>query len=116
MNQDHPPLRKLENMHILFWLIKDFCWVSDYKLIGIIMIVPTLLIAIGITWFNRKWVAECCHNLAICSWIAANSTWMCGEFFFNDTTRPLAKFFFVIGFIPLLYYYVIKRLIKNNLS
>ena len=41
--------RKMENQHILFWLIKDISWCMIWKTLGIIMVVPTLSIALLIT-------------------------------------------------------------------
>jgi hypothetical protein len=50
------------------------------------------------------------HNLAICMWICANSTWMIGEFYFDDTTRELSVLFFVVGLLSMLYYYFMELL------
>ncbi|MFM9007686.1 MAG: hypothetical protein ACKORE_03805 [Bacteroidota bacterium] len=30
--------RAYENFHIVLWLLKDTCWVSDFKTAGLIMI------------------------------------------------------------------------------
>ncbi len=101
-------LRKIENLHVVFWLIKDCCWVSDYKTIGVLMIAPTLLIALYISWRTRHAIAELAHNLAVTFWICANSTWMIGEFFFADGTRPIARVFFFFGIGVLAMYYAWK--------
>ena len=37
--------RRMENMHIAFWLVKDISWCLIWKVLGIIMIVPTLTVA-----------------------------------------------------------------------
>jgi len=84
------------------------CWVTGFKTLGTIMIAPTIVIAVVITWKSREVVAELCHNLAVVFWISANSTWMIGEFFYNDTTRPYAIAFFSAGFISLGYYYIVR--------
>lgn len=70
------------------------------------MILPTLLVAIDITW--RSWTnrADFFHNLAVSLWIAANAIWMTGEFFFEDSWRPGARVFFALGFVVLGRYYV----------
>jgi len=73
--------RRMENLHILFWLFKDVAWCMVWKPLGMIMIVPTLLISIIIAWRTRSMMSELCHNLAICLWISANSYWMVSEFF-----------------------------------
>ena len=107
-------IRKYENFHIFLWLLKDMCWVQSFKLGGVIMIGPTILAAIHITWLSRKSQVDLLHNLAITSWITANSIWMVGEFYFNDTTRPFATIFFVLGLLPVAYYYGYVVLIKGG--
>lgn len=114
MNTAVVKLRKQENFHILLWLVKDLCWVTVSRMAGMIMIVPTLLLALYITWKNRNDRAELMHNIAICLWICANSTWMIGEFYFDDTTRPLAIVFFSGGLLSMLYYYAIELLNKQS--
>jgi len=99
-------LRKFENMHIALWLLKDTCWVMDFKPGGLFMIVPTLSVAFYLTWQLRKEKAELFHNLAVCFWIMANSVWMIGEFYFNDSTRPLAAVFFAVGLLSIAYFYL----------
>jgi hypothetical protein len=98
-------IRKIENLHIIFWLVKDFGWVQDIHLLGMIMVFPTLIIALWLTWQMRADLAECAHNVAVCCWITANSIWMAGEFFFEDGTRPVATIFFSLGIAVLVTYY-----------
>jgi hypothetical protein len=106
--------RMLENLHIVFWLIKDLCWCIVYKPLGLLMIFPTLIIAGYIMWQNRKIESELYHNLAVFFWISANSIWMVSEFFAFDslklfenfTGKELALIPFVIGLGILCFYYV----------
>jgi hypothetical protein len=109
--------RRMENLHIVFWLFKDIAWCMFWKPLGIVMIIPTLIISIVISWRTRKIVSELCHNLAITVWISANSFWMCSEFFGVDdeivfgtiTVKQLAMIPFVTGVIILAYYYIIYK-------
>jgi hypothetical protein len=98
-------LRQYENFHIVLWLMKDTCWLMEWKIAGIVMIVPTIAAAFHITWLGRKNTADLYHNLAVSNWICANAIWMIGEFFFDDTFRPFARVFFSIGFVFLAAYY-----------
>jgi hypothetical protein len=106
--------RRMENLHIVFWIFKDIGWCMGFTLLGITMIVPTLLISIIIAWRTRTIVSELCHNLAITVWISANSFWMCTEFFGVDhlaigygfTVKHLAMIPFLIGMLILAYYYI----------
>lgn len=102
-------VRRKENLHIVLWLLKDTCWVADFKTGGMIMILPTIAMAFYITWKTRENITELFHNLAVCCWIIANSIWMTGEFYFKDTTRPYAIAFFVLGLISVFIYYTFIR-------
>jgi hypothetical protein len=104
-NQMIKSIRKFENLHIVCWLIKDTCWVLDLKILGIIMVLPTLFLAFFITIKFKKIVSEFYHNLAVCFWILANTTWMIGEFYFDDSLRPIATLFFIAGLLVLMIYY-----------
>ena len=98
-------IRKLENVHILLWLLKDTFWVLLLKIPGLIMIVPTIGVAAYLTLKSRHDAKEFIFNLAVLCWILANSVWMIGEFFFDDSTRPIALVFFILGLGSIGYYY-----------
>ncbi len=109
--------RKMENLHIVFWLFKDIAWCMGWRPLGVIMIIPTLIISIVIAWRTRHIVSELCHNLAITVWISANSFWMCTEFFKvdniivfgNTTVKHMAMIPFVTGVLILAFYYLIYK-------
>jgi hypothetical protein len=109
--------RRLENLHIVFWLFKDISWCMNWKELGIIMVIPTLSVAIYISYRTRKITSELAHNLAVAFWISANSYWMISEFFGFDETpiwngyegKHLAMIPFLIGVIILAWYYIIQR-------
>ena len=73
--------RVYEHLHIPFWLVKDTCWALEFKTLGICMIFPTLGLALVIANKTRKNMTELLPNISIALWIAANSIWMCDEFF-----------------------------------
>ena len=106
--------RKMENLHILFWLLKDISWCMIWRPLAIAMIIPTFTISIVIAYRTRQYMSEVCHNLAISFWIAANSYWMISEFLHFDTDvlfgdftyKHLALIPFLLGLIMLLYYYL----------
>lgn len=106
--------RRMENLHISFWLLKDISWCMVWQELGLAMILPTLVIAIVITIRTRRYMSEFCHNLAVVLWIVANSYWMIAEFFVFDS-HPL-NFYdysykdataipFSLGILVLAYYY-----------
>ncbi|MBS0029180.1 hypothetical protein KE626_17790 [Chitinophaga sp. 2R12] len=104
----------MENLHIVFWLLKDISWCMIWKPLGFAMIFPTLIISIVIAWRTRQFMSELCHNVAITVWISANSYWMISEFFHFDTTiitgdityKHLALIPFVTGILILAYFYL----------
>jgi hypothetical protein len=109
--------RRMENLHIVFWLLKDVGWCMIWKPLGLTMIVPTLAIAVVIAWRTRHLASELAHNLAIVLWISANSYWMISEFFHFDevkvwhdfTGKHLALIPFTLGLLVLAYYYLWQK-------
>jgi hypothetical protein len=114
--------RKMENLHIVFWLLKDISWCMVWRPLGVAMIFPTLIIAIVIAWRTRQYMSELCHNVAIAVWIMANSYWMISEFFHFDTIivygtisyKYLALIPFCIGILMLAYYYLVWKPAHKN--
>lgn len=97
-------IRKLENLHIVFWLIKDTCWMLEVKWLGALMILPTIGVAVYIIMQTLK-TREVLINAAILCWISANSFWMCMEFFNNNHSKNFAAIPFALGFIFVGLYY-----------
>ncbi len=108
-------IKKYESLHIVFWLIKDSCWMLQLKWLGIIMVIPTVSIAAAIVYFSRK-SADIYLNLAILCWICANSYWMYVEFFTSGEYKLLASFPFAFGFlfVGIFYYKILKNRIKTG--
>ncbi len=110
--------RRIENMHIVFWLIKDISWAMLWKPIGLLMFIPTISVAMLITWQTRKLKSEWYHNMAILFWISANGYWMIVEFFWPaiETLRYYAAIPFSIGilFIGVYYFIILPREKKNE--
>lgn len=107
--------RKIENLHIVFWLIKDLCWVMLWKPLGLIMIIPTVGAAVLITWQTRVIKSELLHNLAVVFWISANAYWMLAEFYSSDDSlRYYAVIPFILGIITVGYYYLGLIFDKKN--
>lgn len=113
-NKDHfHELRKFENIHIPLWLIKDTCWMMEWKTMGITMIFPTILVAIIITMksFRKN---EFFINLAICFWITANAYWMCCEFMEHIELKNFAAIPFFFGFIATGIFYFRKMVLDRD--
>lgn len=114
--------RRMENLHIVFWLFKDISWCMIWKPLGIAMIFPTLFFAILISIRTRQFMSELCHNLAVIFWISANAYWMIAEFYLFDemtvygdiTYKYLAVIPFTIGIAILLYYYLVWKPMNKN--
>lgn len=109
--------RRIENLHIVFWLLKDISWAMLWKPVGLAMFVPTISVAILITWQTRKLASELYHNLAVVCWITANGYWMIVEFFWPqfDYLRYYAAIPFSTGIIFIsIYYFVILPSEKKN--
>jgi len=106
--------RRMENLHIVFWLIKDISWCMIWRPLGLAMILPTFVIACVIAWRTRRMMSELCHNLAVVLWIFANSYWMISEFyqfdswgFYDDYSyKELSAIPFAMGILVLAWYYI----------
>jgi len=119
MEQLFSKIRRYENMHILFWLIKDMSWSMGWKTLGVVMIFPTLIVSIIVAKYFRRTPSEWYHNLAVIAWILANSYWMISEFYEFEELYfwgplkyvHLALIPFGGGILLILYYHIfLKRL------
>ncbi len=105
----------LENLHIPLWLLKDTCWMLEWKTLGVIMIFPTVFLAIRIAVHTYKTVYFL-PNLAVCFWIGANAYWMVCEFFFNNVGKHYAVILFVMGLCTIFLYYFNKMRERKRIS
>lgn len=102
-----PSARASENFHIVLWLLKDLCWALAWKVTGVVLVIPTVAMAVWIAWSRRKEELERLPALAVVFWIVANGTWMVGEFFFLDRSRPFAVVAFVAGLLCISWHYLV---------
>ncbi len=106
-------IRFYENVHILFWLVKDLSWVMLWKPLGLLMIIPTVTFA---AWFCIKsfFHSEFFVYLATLFWILANALWMILEFYQKEEYKYISALLFGFGLIAVSYYTIIKlRKIKT---
>jgi hypothetical protein len=108
-------IRILENLHLPLWLIKDTCWALVWRPLGVAMIIPTVSLALWITWKTRKQTEEFLPALSVSCWIVANSIWMCDEFF-ELGILYLSIGFFAVGFlvISVWIFRYLPGMLKNN--
>jgi len=105
MNASSPDtFKRIENLHIIFWLIKDTCWMLELKWLGAIMILPTLGLAF---YFIHKTYhsTDLFLHAAIFFWIMANSFWMLMEFFNESRYKDYAIIPFGLGIIMVMILY-----------
>jgi ABC-type Fe3+ transport system permease subunit len=103
---NHSKIRKFENLHILFWLIKDLSWAMLWRPLGLIMIGPTVGVAIYILVKNWEDGTERSHNFAVLYWILANSFWMTAEFFGKEAWKSWTIIPFGMGLLILVFHYL----------
>jgi hypothetical protein len=102
--QWHP----LEYAHVFLWLVIDLCWAQGWKTAGSFMVIPTILVAMLITWLQREERFTLIHNLAITIWISSNSLWMLAEFYeMESSLKPVSTVGFATGLLILLSAYLI---------
>jgi hypothetical protein len=111
-------VKHIENFHILLWLLKDLCWMQEWKILASIVFVPTLFFAIYICIKTYNNHLAFIVNLAVLCWISANSCWMFQEFFQIPLKIP-ATLFFGSGIIMMIYYLyqiIVRKQQENNLK
>jgi hypothetical protein len=101
-------LRHFENLHIPLWLLKDTCWMMEWKVLGISMIFPTISVAFYLAYKSRR-SKDFFINLAVLFWITANAYWMCCEFLGHVELKFYAAIPFVFGMFSTLLFYVSKK-------
>ncbi|MCC6752376.1 MAG: hypothetical protein IT266_00160 [Saprospiraceae bacterium] len=102
-------LRKMENRHIVLWLIKDACWNLEWPGLAFTAYWPTLLLAAYITNRSLHEPVERWFNGAVCYWLLANGAWMFADLFAWEVLNLPARIFFAAGLAILFYYYLIIR-------
>lgn len=104
---------KYENIHVAFWLVKDTCWMLELKVLGMVMMVPTLLFALFIVYKTWKSLAAYI-NAAVFFWILANSYWMTTEFYFDSRYKEFAAIPFGLGLVSSLLFVIQSNRKKHN--
>lgn len=102
-------LRKMENRHIVLWLIKDVCWHLEWPGLAFAAYWPTLLLATYITYRSRQEPVERWFNAAVCCWLLANGAWMFSDLFGWKMLILPARVFFTAGLAILAFYYLFIR-------
>lgn len=97
-------IKHYEYLHIVFWLIKDSCWMLELKIPGIVMIVPTIGLAVMIVYHTWRTI-DMFINMAILFWICANSYWMLVEFLGRIDLKIYASIPFALGFLFVAVFY-----------
>ena len=108
-------IKHYENIHIALWLLKDTCWMLQWKSLGVFMIIPTVLVALIIaikTW--KEYEDEFWINLAVLFWITGNSFWMLCEFYKHEELKNIAGIPFVAGMISVAYFYFKRLSVKDK--
>lgn len=96
--------KQLDNFHIVLWLIKDIFWVKELQFWGVMMIIPTVGVAIVLTIQSLNQKQGFYSNFAILCWMVADSTWMADEFFVLNI-EWLTLTLFCLGIFSMLFYY-----------
>ena len=80
----------------------------EWKILGTIMIVPTIGVAV---YLATKTVAEDVFwiNVAVCFWISANAYWMVCEFVEQEIYKDYAGIPFALGLMSVAVFYLKSR-------
>jgi len=97
----------LETIHIPLWLLKDLCWLMTYRTLGVIMAIPTILVAFVMVYVTYGDRDRFLPNLSIAFWILANASWMLDEFY-SLGIRGYCLYPFVAGILVFLIFLLLK--------
>lgn len=103
----------LETIHIPLWLIKDICWLMEYRTLGVIIAIPTIWVAIWMCFITYKKQDHFLPNVSIAFWIVANANWMVAEFYELET-KQLSIYPFLLGVLAFLIFVYIKLIGKKK--
>jgi len=108
-------IKHYEHLHIVLWLIKDSCWILGLKILGTVMILPTVGLSIIIVSHTRK-KNDIYINLAILCWIVANSFWMLSDFFNHLEYKIVTIVPFALGILFVAVFYYRAMFGKRNIT
>lgn len=79
--RDPATVQFFEHIHIPLWLLKDIFWLLSFKTAGVVMAIPTILVAMLMVLITARNKSQFLPNVSILFWILANANWMFDEFF-----------------------------------
>ena len=83
--------KRYEFVHMFFWLLKDYCWCSQDKIMWLAGAIPTIYISIDlikVTWKNKCLFVDFIHYSSQLIWVFSNITWASSELFYLDSDSP----------------------------
>lgn len=105
----------METIHIPLWLVKDICWLMEYRTLGVIIAVPTVLVALLMCVITFKEKDHFLPNVSIAFWIMANANWMFAEFYELDT-KSYSIYPFLLGVFAFAIFIYIKLIDRKKLG
>jgi hypothetical protein len=105
--------RQLDIIHVPLWILKDTFWMMEYKTLGLLMIIPTLSVAIILCFKSYKYIQRFLLNLTVLCWISANALWMVSDFY-EWPTQWISLILFGTGLITTAYFFYVRKRIRQN--
>jgi hypothetical protein len=102
----------LETIHIPLWLVKDLCWLLSYRLLGVMVAIPTIIVAFVMAVVTRGDRERFLPNISVALWILANANWMVAEFYDWDI-KHYSLYPFVGGLLVFTFF-LIQKLVKSD--
>ena len=79
--------RQYENVHIVWWIGKDYAWLTENQVMWVIFVIPTVLISIDFvicTGRTKRLMIDHCYYISQLLWVLANITWAYGELYLPE--------------------------------
>lgn len=85
----------------------------EYRVAGLIIAVPTILVAFWMCFITYKESDHFLPNVSIAFWIVANANWMVAEFY-DLKTKPYSIYPFLLGVLAFVIFVYIKLISRKK--
>lgn len=103
----------LETIGTISWILMDFCWMSKFQFFSYVFSTIAIIASVGaIIFYNNNKKSERLILGASWLWIMMNTSWMIGEDYERPWLLILAKIYFIISIIIIIFAVIISK--KEN--
>lgn len=107
MNEKESNLAFYETLGTIFWLLVDFCWLMEFKVLLLITAVPTIIFISFVLFRYSGRFSDFAANCAMLGWALMSVLWALDDLWQIPTALTLAKYFVSFSLIFLVLFLVV---------